>query len=118
VLASTFDTVCSSLAVCDAAKCDLRGTYSVHNVIVEGNKAYFSWYSDGVLIVDISDPYNPVEVARYHEAGPDFEARNGGIQDFWGIYKVPEEPWIYGSDRNGGLYVLKEKGSGSGKNKP
>ena len=114
VLASTLDTVCSSLAVFDPAKCDERGTYSVHNVIVEGTKAYFSWYSDGVLIVDISDPYNPVEVARYHEAGPEFESRNGGIQNFWGIYKVPDEPWLYASDRNGGLYILKEKGAGSG----
>ena len=115
VLASTFDTVCSSLAVFDPAKCDERGTYSVHNVIVEGTRAYFSWYSDGVLIVDISDPYNPVEIARYHEAGPEFETRNGGIQDFWGIYKVPDEPWLYASDRNGGLYILKAKGAGSGK---
>jgi hypothetical protein len=115
VLASTFDTVCSALAEFDPAKCDARGTYSVHNVIVEGNKAYFSWYSDGMLVLDISDPYNPVEVARYHEAGPEFESRNGGIQNFWGVYKVPDEPWIYGSDRNGGLYVLKEKGKGSGK---
>jgi hypothetical protein len=117
VLASTFDTFCSSSPTFDPTKCDLRGTYSVHNVIVEGNMAYFSWYSDGVLIVDISDPYNPVEVARYHEAGPEFEARNGGIQDVWGIYKEPGKPWIYASDRNGGLYVLKEYGAGS-KNKP
>lgn len=115
VLASTFDTVCSALAVFDPAKCDERGTYSVHNVIVEGSRAYFSWYSDGVLILDISDPYHPVEVARYHEAGPEFETRNGGIQNFWGIYKVPDEPWLYASDRNGGLYILKEHGSGSGK---
>lgn len=115
VLASTFDTTCSALAVFDPAKCDARGTYSVHNVIVEGTKAYLSWYSDGVLILDISDPYHPKEIARYHEAGAAFEARNGGIQNFWGIYKVVEEPWIYASDRNGGLYILKEFGSGSGK---
>lgn len=115
VLASTFDTVCSSLFVFDPTKCDARGTYSVHNVIVEGTKAYLSWYSDGVIVLDISDPYNPKEIARYHEAGADFEARNGGIQNFWGIYKVVEEPWLYASDRNGGLYILKERGAGSGK---
>ncbi len=115
VLASTFNTVCSALAVFDAAKCDARGTYSVHNVIVEGTKAYLSWYSDGVLVLDISDPYSPKEIARYHEAGPEFEARNGGIQDVWGIYKVVNGPWVYASDRNGGLYILKEKGAGSGK---
>jgi hypothetical protein len=112
VLASTFDTVNS---VNESGAPDSRGTYSVHNVIVEGNKAYISWYSDGVLILDISDPYNPVETARFHREGPEFEAENGGIQDFWGIYKITNSPWIYASDRNGGLYVLKEFGSGSEK---
>ena len=114
VLASTVNTVCSADPL--HASCDPRGTYSSHNVIVEGTKAYISWYSDGLVVLDIADPYNPVEVARYHEAGDAFEARNGGIQDIWGVYKVPNQPWIYASDRNGGLYVLKEYGAGSAKN--
>ena len=42
-------------------------------------------------------------------------AQNGGPQNVWGIYKVPNEPWIFASDRIGGLYVLKEYGSGSAK---
>jgi hypothetical protein len=114
VLASTFNTVCSANPVDES--CDSRGTYSSHNVQVEGDKVYISWYTDGILVVDISDPYHPVETARYHRAGTDFEVENGGIQDMWGIYKVFDEPWIYASDRNGGLYVLKEYGSGSTKN--
>ena len=65
-------------------------------------KAYIAWYSDGMLILDITDPYNPVEVARYTEPG----------ENYWGVYKVPGEPWIYGSDRNGGLTIFKEYGSG------
>ncbi len=117
VLASTFNTVCSADPV--DPSCDPRGTYSSHNVIVEEGKAYISWYTDGVLILDISDPYNPVEVGRYHREGSEFEAENGGIQDVWGIYKAPGEPWIYASDRNGGLYILKEYGSGSaGRGRP
>lgn len=112
VLASTFDTTCSA-ATDPIEECDVRGTYTVHNVLVEGDKAYVSWYSDGVLVLDISDPYDPVEVARYSPSGDDFEDQNGGIQDVWGIYKEPERPWIYASDRNGGLYVLKEYGSGA-----
>jgi hypothetical protein len=119
VLASIFDTTCSA-STGPGSACDPAGTYSSHNVLVEtqGNKvkAYISWYSDGVLVLDVTDPYNPVEIARYHRAGPEFEAENGGIQDIWGIYKVPNEPWIYASDRNGGLYVLKEYGAGSAKN--
>jgi hypothetical protein len=83
-------------------------------VIVEttGNKvkAYVSWYSDGMLVLDVSDPYNPVEVGRFLDASTNGDAPN----DFWGVYKVPNDPYFYGSDRNGGLYTFKEQGSGSG----
>lgn len=111
MLASTFNTPCSADPTLPS--CDPRGTYSSHNVIVEKGKAYISWYSEGVLILDISDPYHPVEVGRYHEEGPAFEESNGGIQDVWGIHKERGRPWLYASDRNGGLYVLKEYGAGS-----
>lgn len=118
VLASIFDTECSA-STASGGNCDPRGTYSSHNVVVETTddtvKAYISWYSDGVVVVDVTDPYNPVETARYHRAGDEFEDENGGIQDIWGIYKVEDTPWIYASDRNGGLYVLKEYGAGSAK---
>ena len=118
ILASTFNTVCSANPVDEI--CDPAGTYSSHNVVVETNddgqvKAYVSWYSDGMVVVDVTDPYNPVETARYSDDTPEFEAANGGPQDIWGIYKESGEPWIYASDRNGGLYILKEYGSGSSK---
>jgi len=112
VLASEFDTVCSKDPT--AAECDLRGTYSVHNVIVEKGFATFSWYSNGVIILDVRDPYNPVEVARYNPTGEEFEEQNAGIQDVWGIYKERGRPWLYASDRNGGLYILKPLGGGTG----
>ena len=118
VLASIFDTTCSASTE-PGGDCDPIGTFSSHNVIVETTgsqvKAYISWYSDGVVVIDVTDPYNPEEVGRFHKAGAAFEEDNGGIQDVWGIYKVPGKPWIYVSDRNGGLYVLKEYGSGSAK---
>jgi hypothetical protein len=119
VLASTFNTVCSAASDPFAAGCNPFGTYSVHNVVVEthGNKvkAYLSWYWDGMLVVDVTDPYKPVEVARYFDNSPEFLESNGGQpHDFWGVWKEPKQPWIYGSDRNGGLYVFREQGSGSG----
>jgi hypothetical protein len=68
-----------------------------------------------MLVLDVTDPYNPVEVARYFDNSPEFLASNGGNpHDFWGVYKIPDEPWVYGSDRNGGLRIFKEQGSGSG----
>lgn len=113
VLASTFNTVCSADPF--DASCDPRGTYSSHNVVVDGDKAYISWYSDGVVVLDISDPYNPIEIGRYTQSGAAFEAGNAGPQDVWGIYKESGSPRIFASDRNGGLYVLKELGKGSSK---
>lgn len=113
VLASTFNTVCSADPF--DASCDPRGTYSSHNVVVDGDKAYISWYSDGVVVLDISDPYNPVEIGRYTQSGAAFEDSNAGPQDVWGVYKESGSPRIFASDRNGGLYVLKELGKGSSK---
>ena len=108
VLTSTFDTECSA-STAPGGPCDPAGTYSSHNVIVEslGNKvkAYISWYSDGMLVLDVSDPYNPVEIGRYTKPG----------EVYWGVYKETNSPWLYGSDRNGGLRVFKEYGAGSGK---
>jgi len=119
VLASTFNTVCSASPE-PIPECDPLGTYSVHNVIVESTgkqvKAYVSWYFDGMLILDVTDPYNPREIARYFDNSAEFLASNGGQpHNFWGVDKEPNSPWVYGSDRNGGLYVFKEQGSGSGK---
>ncbi len=108
VLASIINTVCSANP--DDSSCDPAGTYSAHNVVVEtrGSRtvAYMSWYFDGVLVYDITDPYNPVEIAQFSDDSAEFQEANGGPQDIWGIYKGPA-PWIYASDRNGGLYVLR-----------
>lgn len=104
VLASVFNTFCSSEP--DAAECAGRGLTTAHNVIVEGDRAYVSWYGEGVLVIDISDPRRPVELARFRGDGELFEANNNGGQDMWGIYKVSGEPYLYASDRNGGLYVF------------
>jgi hypothetical protein len=92
VLASTFDTACSALepGTEGAEECVEGGTYSSHNLVIEDGIAYISWYTDGLLMLDISDPYNPVEVGRYHESGESFEAQNGGAQDIWGVYKVED----------------------------
>ena len=68
--------------------------------------AYISWYAEGLVVLDISNPYKPVEISRYRTSGPSFRLSNGGDQDIWGVHKVPGAPWIYISDRNGGMYVL------------
>lgn len=111
VLASTFNTVCSA-SLAPSPSCIAGGTYSSHNVIVETTDdgrvlAYIAWYNDGMVVLDITDPYNPVELARYLGTNED-----GVLNDFWGVYKIQDEPWIYAADRNGGLYIFQLRGQG------
>src|SRR6266511_415822 len=39
------------------------GDFVIHNNFLVGNTVYASWYSDGVLVVDVSNPRAPKEVA-------------------------------------------------------
>ena len=41
------------------------GDYTIHNPMLMGTDVYISWYSDGVRVVDASDPTNPEEVAYF-----------------------------------------------------
>jgi hypothetical protein len=102
VLLSTFHTA-DSLNLTGPP--DPRGAYSVHNVWVSGDTAFFSWYSDGVVVLDFSEPEAPREVARFHDTSPEFEAQNGGIQNVWGV--IASGDLVFVSDRSGGLYILR-----------
>ena len=47
---------------------EVRGEHedhAVHNVHVRGDFAYVSWYIEGVVVLDVSDPTDPLEVGRY-----------------------------------------------------
>ena len=39
------------------------GDYVIHNNFLVGTTSYTSWYSDGVRVIDLSDPTAPREVA-------------------------------------------------------
>lgn len=65
----------------------------------------FRGTGDGMIVLYVTDPYNPIEIARYLDtSGPIDTLAN----DFWGTYKEPKSPFICGSDRNG-LYIFKLK---------
>lgn len=83
------------------------GFYSIHNPVVRGSTAYLSWYTDGVRVVDISQPGAPREIASFVPPG---------VEDPFGFF--PPVPIVWGvvlegdlillSDINAGLYVLKQ----------
>jgi hypothetical protein len=68
---------------------------------VRGRYAYISYYCEGVRIVDIADPANPLPVAFYDLNGNSSCFR---FNSNWGVY--PFANLIYASDMQSGLYVL------------
>ncbi len=94
---------------------DLAGRpRDAHNVVVEGDRAYWAWYYEGLRVVEFSDcdagdgfeGCTPTEVA--HHGGGDFGTEEPD-SSFWGVF-LHDHPdgntYILGSDRNGGLWIF------------
>ena len=81
----------------------LSGTI-IHNVLVKGDYAFISYYTLGFRVVDISDPFNPVEIAFY-----DTYPQSNGEEFFgaWGVYPFAPSGYIYVSDINSGFYLFR-----------
>ena len=75
-----------------------------HNPYIIGDLAFISYYEDGVLVFDISDPANVTRLA-YYDTYPDNVQYNGYI-GCWGVYPFFPSGTIVASDMNNGLYVL------------
>jgi hypothetical protein len=100
------------------------GVYSVHNAVIDGDLEYAAWYSDGVRVVDLSDPSRPTEVASF--VPPPSRARQtaatarGGRRDMplvWGVTRWKD--LVLASDMNSGLWIIRvtldgKAGGGSG----
>lgn len=74
-----------------------------HNVHVSNNHIYISHYTTGLKIVDIFNPYDPIEVAAYDTY---FENNDGGFYGCWGAYPFANNNYIYASDMQNGLFIL------------
>jgi len=47
-----------------------RDYVSIHNLMAFGSKAYFTYYQDGVRVLDLSDPVHPQQVGYYNTWDP------------------------------------------------
>ena len=73
-----------------------------HNVHVIDNYLSISSYSDGLRVVDASDPTNLIEIANYDTyLGPD-----GGFNGDWGAFPFLPSGLTLVSDRYTGLFVV------------
>ena len=79
------------------------GSGTPHNVIVEGQRAHFSHYTEGAAVFDLTDPAAPQLVAKV-----DTNALSGpGLAGCWGVYKFPGEPLLACSDTASGFNLIR-----------
>lgn len=73
--------------------------FSAHNLLVQDDLAFLSWYTDGIRVVDFSEPSAPQEIASF--------VVRGVPSRFWGVFVDSEDSeLVFGSDIFNGLYIL------------
>lgn len=80
-----------------------RGVWSIHNVEVLGDRAYASWYSHGIVALDMSDPTSP-------QLAGQFVPRGSPSAGTWGVAVDPETGLVYASDIVSGLWIVRPTG--------
>jgi choice-of-anchor B domain-containing protein len=80
-----------------------------HNTYSRENYTITSWYTDGILIHDMTRPENIVKVGEYDTFLDDASLPVSGSWFYgcWGVYAHFKSGTIIGSDINSGLWVLK-----------
>lgn len=80
-----------------------------HNTHIEGQFAYISYYTLGVKILDVSDPFDLAEVGAYDTWPSDDGSTFDGC---WGVFPFfqTDPDLLVASDISNGLYVLEFKG--------
>ncbi len=80
----------------------------VHNTYIHKNWAVTSWYKDGFTIVDVTRPFNLVQVGNYDT----YAGSGGGSSGCWGVYPYFKSGTIIASNIRapgngpGELYII------------
>jgi len=77
-----------------------------HNGYVRGNRYYFSNYSEGLTVLDITNPVVPVRVGFFDTFPATAEL---GFVGAWGTYPFFASGTIAISDINSGLYLVRDE---------
>ena len=81
------------------------GLWSVHNTEVNGDIAYSSWYSHGIVAWNLSDITAPTQVGQFRPP------TRRGWPLTWGVAFDPTTGLVFSSDIRGGLWVAKPTGA-------
>ena len=91
------------------------GDFVIHNNFLVGTTVYSSWYTDGVRVIDASNPRKPVEIAYFVPPATDNPVKPSqrgvltNTTQVWGVVVDPATGLVYASDMNSGLWILRVK---------
>ena len=89
------------------------GDFVIHNPLLAGSDVYASWYSDGIRVIDVSDPRAPREVAYFvppagkNPVKPSQRSVLTNTTQVWGVALDERTGLVYASDMNTGLWILR-----------
>jgi len=75
----------------------------VHNAHVKGDELFLSNYTEGIRVLDLSDPCHPAEFAW----ADSYSGPSGGYSGVWEVGPFFPSGTVIASDRNSGLYVYR-----------
>jgi hypothetical protein len=86
------------------------GEWSIHNTEVTGDRAYSSWYSNGIVALDLGPldrnrPRDPKMVGQFVPTGES----SLPFPSVWGV-AIRSDGLIFASDMGSGLWIVKPKG--------
>jgi hypothetical protein len=81
------------------------GEWSIHNNEVVGDRSYASWYSNGIVALDLR-PLRGADIDNPEKVGHFIPPRDPQV---WGV--VARGGRVYASDMNSGLWILRPTGA-------
>ena len=86
-----------------------RSWISIHNIMAFGTKAYFTYYQDGVRVLDLADPRNPRQIGYYNTWDPDAAYTSSAFfESAVGLDVDPSRKLIFVADSPRGLLILRD----------
>lgn len=89
------------------------GSFLIHNTEVNGDRAYSSWYSHGIVALDLTRPTNPFLAGQFvPDPSSNFPEVFGPPYPLvWGVAIDPATGIVYASDMRSGLWIAEPTGA-------
>lgn len=86
-----------------------RDHVSVHNIMAIGDRAYFTYYQDGVRVVSLADPARPQELGYFNTWDPQGPAASSRFfEGAVGLDLDPVRKLVFVADSPRGLLILRD----------